>query len=74
MWAGIQVSCGLAVWSRRFVVTSRSRRPDGTDRDRESSQILDERLAVGDIDPRERWRLRELIGGDPTPTAAACRR
>lgn len=71
IWAGVLAFCGLAVWPRRFVVLSRSRRRDGTDRDRKSSQILDERLVGGDIDPKERWCLRELIGGDPTPTAAA---
>jgi putative membrane protein len=60
-WAGMLVFWGLLIWGIYTLIT-RSRRAD--DRFRpggDARQILDQRLARGEIDEAEYRRLRDLI-------------
>lgn len=64
MWAGMIAFWGLLLWAVYAVITSVTRRP-GTGPghgSKDARQILDERLARGEIDPEEYQRLRDLIG------------
>jgi uncharacterized membrane protein len=70
MWLGMIILLGLLVWAVSVVVTSVTRRP-GADAS-SAAQILDERLARGEIDVGEHARLREaLASGNPQRPADA---
>jgi uncharacterized membrane protein len=63
MWLGMILFWGLLIWAIYALVTSLTRNraeKDGTTD--EARQILDRRLARGEIDESEYGRLRELIG------------
>jgi putative membrane protein len=59
---------GLIIWAVWYFVTSGTRRPDQTPRQGQAQQILDERLARGEIDSEEYQRLRALLRGDEVRT------
>jgi len=62
MWAGLLVFLGLAIWAVYALATAATRRPSARDDGRRSGrEILDRRLARGDIDEAEYLRLRDLI-------------
>jgi len=61
MWFGMIVFWGLLIWAVYALVTSATRRPSPGPRGQDARQILDERLARGEIDTAEYQRLRDLI-------------
>jgi putative membrane protein len=64
MWIGTIVFFGLLIWAVYALVVTAARRPP-QDRDPQvgsAADILDERLARGEIDAEEYQRLRDLIG------------
>ena len=72
---GMVAFWGLIVWGIWFFVTSVTRSPDHDHPSGGARQILDERLARGEIDAEEYRRLRDLItDGDRVPTTAGDRR
>jgi putative membrane protein len=66
MWAGMIALWGLLIWAVYTLVTGAARRP-GPDGGGEESRgdnarrILDARLARGEIDADEYWRLRDVL-------------
>jgi putative membrane protein len=72
---GMVAFWGLIVWALWFFVTGVSRRPDHQPSSPSARQILDERLARGEIDAEEYCSLRDLIDGDDrVPVTAGDRR
>ena len=63
-FVGMVAFWGLIIWAVWYFVTGLSHRPDERQRPGGPRQILDERLARGEIDTEEYRRLRQLIGGD----------
>ncbi len=72
MWAVMILFAVLLIWGGYLLITSLTRRPDrdyrGTGTHGTARQILDERLARGEIDAEEYRRIKDLIGG-PTDGA-----
>jgi putative membrane protein len=64
MWAGMLVFWGLLIWGIYAIIASATRRPPGKERGGSARRILDERLARGEIDAEEYWRLRDIIRSD----------
>jgi putative membrane protein len=64
---GMVAFWGLLIWAVWYFVTGGSRRPDqGQTPPTSARQILDERLARGEIDADQYRYLRELMTGDRT--------
>ena len=61
---GMVAFWALVIWAFWFFVTAVTRRPEDTHGRGDPKQILDERLARGEIDADEYLRLRDLITGD----------
>jgi len=64
MWVGMIAFVGVLVWAVCALVVNATRKP-GRDRDTQPGSalgILDERLALGEIDIEEYKRLQDLIG------------
>ncbi len=61
MWIGMLVFWGLLIWGAYALVTNLTRKPGPPDSGG-ARQILDQRLARGEISPEEYQRLRDLIG------------
>jgi putative membrane protein len=66
MWAGMIAFWGLLIWAVYALVTTATRRPGPGTRSEEprgsdARQILDERLARGEIDTDEYRRLRDVL-------------
>ena len=67
MWLGMVAIWGLLIWGLYALISSASRRPDGTAHGGgDPLSILDERLARREIDADEYRRLRDLISSDGT--------
>ena len=62
MWAGMLLFWGLLIWGAYVLVTNLTRKPGPSDSGGDAQQILDQRLARGEISPEEYQRLRDLIG------------
>jgi putative membrane protein len=62
MWVGMLVFWGLLIWGAYVLITSLTRKPGPSDSGGDARQILDQRLARGEISPEEYQRLRDLIG------------
>ncbi len=77
MWLGMIVFWGLLIWAVYALITNLTRKPGppGTTHGNDARQILDQRLARGEIDTEEYQRLRDLIAsGDyqsPAGTGSA---
>jgi putative membrane protein len=72
MWVGMIAFWGFLIWAVYALVTTATRKPDAGQRGEDPRQILDGRLARGEIDTEEYQRLRDLIaGGDQQVTAGA---
>jgi putative membrane protein len=63
-WVGMIVFLGLLIWGIYALVRSTGRRSAGGDHGSDAGRILDERLARGEIDAEEYWRLRDLMRSD----------
>src|SRR5260370_29595429 len=61
MWLTMIALWGLLIWAVYAVVRIISRRPGGERQGRDAHQILDERLARGEIDGAAYRRLRDVI-------------
>jgi len=66
MWIAMIAFWALLVWIVYALVTGITRRPDQAGpgerpRPGDARQILDERLARGEVDPEEYQRLREML-------------
>jgi putative membrane protein len=60
---------GLLIWAVWYIVTGANRRADqGQTPPISARQILDERLARGEIDADQYRHLRDLMAGDRTAT------
>jgi len=71
MWLGMILFWGLLIWAIYALVTSLIRKStEKDDTAGEARQILDRRLARGEIDEAEYGRLRELIGSGDSRSAA----
>lgn len=71
MWAAMIVFWGLLIWAVYALITTATRRPPRHDAS-SAAQILDQRLARGNIDQAEYQRLRNLISaGDQRDSAGA---
>jgi putative membrane protein len=72
MWIGMIVFWALVIWGIWALVTAATRRPDNGRGDPSARQILDQRLARGEIDIEEYRRRREAIqpGSERTPVEA----
>ena len=64
MWLGMIVFWGLLAWAAYAVITNLTRKPGTSGSGDDARQILDQRLAKGEISPEEYQRLRDLIGSD----------
>ncbi len=70
MWVLMIGFWGLLVWAVYAVVTSFTRRPDRRAPGGSPREILDSRLARGDIDSDEYRRLRDLLAARPNEPPA----
>ena len=75
MWVAMIAFWGLLIWGAWALITSVTRRQGGQGRgdgtgDGTARQILDERLARGEIDTAEYQRLREVIDASDERRAA----
>jgi putative membrane protein len=61
MWISMIAFWGAVIWAIYALFTRSVRRPDRERRNADPRQILDERLARGEIDTAEYQRLRDLI-------------
>lgn len=69
MWLGMILFWGLLIWAVYALITAATRKPR---HDNSAREILDERLARGEIDEAEYQRLRDLMGsGDQRDSAGA---
>lgn len=74
MWAGTLVFLGLVIWAVYALATASTRRPSARDDSRSSGrEILDRRLARGDINEAEYLRLRDLISSSDQREPAGTR-
>jgi putative membrane protein len=73
MWLGMIVFWGLLIWGIYLLIKNATRRP-GSDEGGTARQILDERLARGDIDADEYRRLKDLIDARHTAAPPDARR
>ena len=83
MWIGMLAFLGVRIWVGYTLMTNATRRSDQQRRDgggaherrsgADAREVLDERLARGEIDAAEYQRLRGLIaaGDDQAPAGAA---
>jgi putative membrane protein len=72
MWVGMIAFWGFLIWAVYALITSATRKPDAGQRSADPRQILDGRLARGEIDAAEYQRLRGLIAsGDQRTTVGA---
>ena len=69
MWIGMIAFWALVIWAIWALVVAATRRPEDERRHHSALQILDERLARGEIDTEEYRRRREAIepSGQQTP-------
>jgi uncharacterized membrane protein len=86
MWIGMLAFLGVLIWAGYILMTSvsresrKQRRSDQETHERrnraDAHEVLDERLARGEIDGAEYQRLRSLIatGEDQSPAGSASRR
>jgi putative membrane protein len=71
MWIGMIAFWGMLIWGVYTFATNATRRPAADQIDRkgdgagEARQILDQRLAKGEIDADEYRRMRDLIVNSP---------
>jgi putative membrane protein len=65
MWAGMLVFWGLLIWGIYVLITTAVRRQPDAGHGDGARQILDQRLARGEIDPEEYQRLRDLMSAGP---------
>ncbi len=73
MWVAMIAFWGLLIWAVYALITS-ARKPDTGPSSQDPRQILDQRLARGEIDTEEYQRLRDLIAvGDRAPAGAGGR-
>ena len=76
MWVGVIVFWGLLIWAVYAVITNLTRKhgPPGTAHSDDARQILDQRLARGEIDTDEYQRLRDVLasgeGRNPADTGS----
>jgi putative membrane protein len=68
MWFAMIAFWALLIWAIYALVTSITRRPDkevpgGQQQPGDARRILDERLARGEIDTEEYYRLRDVLDG-----------
>jgi putative membrane protein len=63
MWAGMIAFWGLLIWAVYALVTSATRRHGPGPGDGDARQILDGRLARGEIDTEEYQRLHDVLAG-----------
>jgi putative membrane protein len=70
MWVLMLVFWGLLIWAVYALVTAALRRPHRHDEGGGAREILDQRLARGQIDSAEYQRLRDLIGADDRQSPA----
>jgi putative membrane protein len=73
MWVAMIAFWGLVIWAVHALITT-ARTPDAGHRGQDPRQILDQRLARGEIDTPEYQRLRDLISGGQAPAGAGDRR
>jgi putative membrane protein len=69
MWIGMIAFWGVIIWA--FVIST-ARHPGDDRHDRSARQILDERLARGELDTEEYRRLNDALGtfSERTPVDA----
>jgi putative membrane protein len=69
MWMGMLAFWALVIWGVWALVIGATRRPEEHQADHSARQILDERLARGEIDTEEYRRRRDAIepSADRTP-------
>ena len=69
MWIGMLAFWALVIWGIWALVVNATWRPEDERRHHSARQILDERLARGEIDTEEYRRRREVIepSGQQTP-------
>ena len=72
MWLGMILFWGLLIWAIYALVTAATRKPSRRDADN-AREILDQRLARGDIDEAEYQRLRDLISSRDRRDSAGAR-
>jgi putative membrane protein len=72
MWLAMIGFWAVAIWAIWTFVVATTRRPSDDQNGRSARQILDERLAHGDIDTEEYRRLRDALAspGERTPLGA----
>jgi putative membrane protein len=71
MWLGMILFWGLVIWAVYALATNVARKnSEKNDTTSEARQILDERLARGEIDEAEFRRLCDLIGSRDCRTPA----
>jgi uncharacterized membrane protein len=76
MWLGMILFWGLLAWAIYALITAATCRSPGGDHDGgDTRRILDQRLALGEIDEAQYRRLRDLLGSgdqhEPAGTGAA---
>jgi putative membrane protein len=71
MWVGMIAFWGFLIWAVYALITS-ARKTDSGHRSQDPRQILDQRLARGEIDTEEYQRLQGLIApsGHQAPAGA----
>lgn len=73
MWIGMVAFWALLIWAVYALVTGITRQDRGR-QPGDARQILDERLARGEIDDEEYRRLRDILGGGSGRSPAQTRR
>ena len=68
MSVGMVAFWGLIIWAVWALMTNFARRPGSETPSRGPKEILDDRLARGEIDPEEYQRMRDRIRGRGVPT------
>jgi putative membrane protein len=72
-WVGMIAFWGLLGWAIYALVTSATRRQGPGSGGEDARQILDQRLARGEIDTEEYQRLRDVIAGRGDPSHSSAR-
>jgi putative membrane protein len=75
MWVGMVAFWALLIWAVYALVTSATRRPGsepggGEHGGDDARRILDERLARGEVDTEEYWRLRDVLASSDNRSPA----
>lgn len=70
MWAFAIAFWGALIWAIYALITRFTRKPGAGPAGDGARQILDERLARGEIDADEYRRLRDTMAGEGTPRQA----